>query len=200
MGLTILECQGGEIVLPDPTLVLVGREDGGNLIVKPPRPVWERSELSPDELSRWSFLVAATGRAMLDALPQLDGGCINYWEAGNWALNIEAEPKGSKTAPEYRRVHAHLLGRSRTSSDPSLRWGEAPKFPDFADRFSWAAGHDRLKPGECRTVVEMVEQTLTSRYGFEPAQITRWRTCSGCRYPIPARNKAMESCNECQKE
>ena len=34
---------------------------------------------------------------MIDVLPQLAGGCINYWEAGNWALNDEAEPKGART-------------------------------------------------------------------------------------------------------
>ena len=33
---------------------------------------------------------------MLETLPQLDGGCINDWEAGNGALNNETEPKGAK--------------------------------------------------------------------------------------------------------
>ena len=87
------------MVLPDEKLVLVDRSDGGNLIVNPPRDVWERSELTPAELVAWSFLVAATGRAMIDVLPQLEGGCVNYWEAGNWALHHDAEPAGPKTAP-----------------------------------------------------------------------------------------------------
>ncbi|MGZ5446485.1 MAG: hypothetical protein ACXWLY_31685 [Thermoanaerobaculia bacterium] len=79
--ITLFTSSGGSIVLPE--LVLVDREDGGNLIVEPPRDVWERSELTAEELTLWSFLIAATGRAMLDVLPQLEGGCINYWEAGN---------------------------------------------------------------------------------------------------------------------
>ena len=87
----ILSCIGGDVVLPDPLLVLVDRIDGGNLIVNPQRPVWERSELTALELTQWSYLVAATGRAMLDVLPQLAGGCINYWEAGNWALMTPPE-------------------------------------------------------------------------------------------------------------
>src|SRR5215212_2638063 len=102
-----MQCAGGFLALPDPTLVMVSREDGGNLVVLPPREVWERSELTPQELALWSFLVSATATAMLDVLPQLDGGCINYWDAGNWALNDDADPKGRKRADEYRRLHLH---------------------------------------------------------------------------------------------
>ena len=39
MSITLLRCSGGEIVLPNRTLVLVDRHDGGNLIVNPPREV-----------------------------------------------------------------------------------------------------------------------------------------------------------------
>jgi hypothetical protein len=161
----IFSFEGGSLLLPDERLVLVSREDGGNLIVVPRSPVWERSELTSEELTLWSFLVAAAGRAMIDVLPQLEGGCVNYWEAGNWALNDDAEPEGPKRAPEYRSVHTHLLGRSRTASDPSWRWGEAPRFPDFADRHAWAAGHERLTPVECAAVVARLETLLRERYG-----------------------------------
>src|SRR3954469_3701935 len=113
MALTIFQCDGGTVGVPDRRLTLVDRTDGGNLIVNPPREVWERSELLREELTLWSFLIAATGKAMLAALPQLQGGCINYWEAGNWALNQKADPVGPKTGREHRRVHMHLLGRSR---------------------------------------------------------------------------------------
>jgi hypothetical protein len=164
MTRTLFANPGGEVVLPDPRLVLVSREDGGNLIVNPPRKVWERSELTAAELIGWSFLVAATGRAMLDVLPQLAGGCINYWEAGNWALNDEADPKGPKTAPEHRSVHMHLLGRSRTARHPSVRWGEAPKFPDFRDRHAWAAGFEQLREDECAIIVLRLREILARRY------------------------------------
>jgi hypothetical protein len=167
----LFTCRGGDICLPDETLVLVDRLDGGNLIVNPPREVWERSELTAAELTDWSFLVAATGKAMLDVLPQLEGGCINYWEAGNWALNEQAEPRGAKTAREYRRVHLHLLGRSRASTDPSWRWGEAPKFPDFAERHSWASSFKRLSADECRDVVTRVEVLLREQYSMDANHI-----------------------------
>ena len=38
-----------------------------------------------------SLGIVQAGRAMLDVLPQLENGCINYWEAGNWALNGKLE-------------------------------------------------------------------------------------------------------------
>lgn len=186
MGLKLFTCAGGHISLPDRALVLVGREDGGNLIVTPARDVWERSELTPAELMRWSFLVAATGKAMLDVLPQLEGGCINYWEAGNWALNEEAEPFGPKTAQAHRKVHMHLLGRSRTAVSPSWKWGEAPKWPDYVERHKWAQKFERLTAEECRNILTEVEALLTSRYELPASQLTPRSSCPVCGYPTPA--------------
>ena len=140
MSRALFRSDGGTLVLPDAASVLCSRLDGGNLQVLPPRPVWERNELTADELTQWSFLVAAAGAAMLDALPQLEDGCINYWEAGNWALHDAADPVGPKLACDYRRMHLHLLGRSRTATHPSWRWGESPRFPEFAERHTWSAG------------------------------------------------------------
>jgi hypothetical protein len=157
-------CTGGTIVLPAPGLALVDRADGGNLVVNPPRVVWERSSLTPDELFAWSALVSATGQAMLDSLPQLDGGCINYWEAGNWALNEAAEPVGPKTAPEHRQVHMHLIGRSRFAASPDHRWGEAPRFPDFADRLAWSAKHALLTEPECAAIVARSQEILRDKF------------------------------------
>jgi hypothetical protein len=200
VGLKIFTCYGGDISLPDPELVLVDRRDGGNLIVNPPREVWERGELTPVELTLWSFLVAATGRAMLEVLPQLEGGCVNYWEAGNWALNDRAEPRGPKKAREHRKVHLHLLGRSRGSTDPSWRWGEAPKFPDFTGRHSWAAKFERLSAEECRNVVARVGGLLKTHYGMDAGHIAPWSACHACGHPTPLEHygQAKIKCAECQ--
>src|SRR3954471_2784929 len=184
MSVTLFSCAGGQIVLPNRTLVLVDREDGGNLVVNPPREVWERGELTAAELTQWSFLVAAAGGAMIHTLSQLNGGCVNYWEAGNWALNDAAEPIGPKTARECRRVHMHLLGRSRTAKDPSWKWGEAPKFPDYADRLRWAATFQRLTPAECSNIVAKLQQLLTNKYGMDRSQIAPWSPCANCHYPM----------------
>jgi hypothetical protein len=194
---TLFTCTGGSLALPDRGSVLVSREDGGNLLVNPPREVWERGELTPAELTQWSFLVAASGQAMLRALPQLEGGCINYWEAGNWALNFAAEPRGPKTGPEHRRAHLHLLGRSRNAASPSLQWGEAPKFPDFSDRKEWAARHERLNAAECQGIVAEVEKILRARYGLVPEQIAAWEPCNGCGYPMVIAGQLQSRCSEC---
>jgi diadenosine tetraphosphate (Ap4A) HIT family hydrolase len=139
-----------------PKSVFLDRADGGHLIVNPPRKVWERSELSAAELVQWSFLVAAVGRAMIDVLPQLEGGCVNYFEAGNWALNELAPPKGPKRAPDHRRVHMHIFGRSRSARHPSWRWGEAPRLPDYKDRAAWTRGFAPLEAAECEAILERV--------------------------------------------
>jgi len=70
--------------------------------VNPLRDVWSAA----NSLRQSSRSVIPGGRcrqAMLKVLPQLESGCINYWEAGNWALNFEAEPRGPKIAPVHRR-------------------------------------------------------------------------------------------------
>ena len=175
MSVILFSCDGGDLLLPDRTSLLVGRANGGNLVVNPPRPVWERSELTPAELSAFAFLVAAAGRAMIDVLPQLAGGCINYWEAGNWALNDQAEPRGCKDPRTHRKMHLHLLGRSPASADPAWAWGESPIFPRFADKDSQASAFDCLTADECRAIVERTDALLRSKYGVTRAQIRRWQ-------------------------
>ena len=197
MGRKLFMCDGGVIAMPDPTLVFVDRHDGGHLVVIPPREVWERSELTAAELTHWSSLVAATGKAMLDVLPQLEGGCINYWEAGNWALNQQAEPYGFKTAKEHRKVHLHLLGRSPTATNRSLRWGEAPTFPDFVDRYSWAERNQPLTGEESHRLVGAVEATLREKYFFDSSRIGSRYDCDQCGYPAIDRGKMENICGEC---
>jgi hypothetical protein len=200
MNLKILTCVGGAVEVPDPSLVSVDRLDGGCLIVTPPRNVWERSELLADELARWSSLVAAAGRAMLDVLPQLDGGCINYWEAANWPLNDQAEPRGPKIPRGSRRVQLHLFGRARMASHPSWKWGEAPQFPMFVDRFNWARGNRRLSADECRNITAAIRGRLTLSYGFSIDEISNSAECTVCGYPVPSLpNELATRCAECHR-
>jgi hypothetical protein len=198
MSVTLFRSDGGALVLPDRANLLVSRELGGNLVVNPPRPVWERSELAADELTQFAFLVSAAGRAMIDTLPQLAGGCINYWEAGNWALNDEAEPRGRKDARSFRSMHLHLLGRSPASSDPAWKWGESPRFPAFAERHSWAARFERLTAEECRQVVNRTDTLLRTRYGAQNGRLIGWAPCTQCGYPAPSTaGDAAHLCAEC---
>ena len=162
MPLLLHTCPGGALIVPD--TLLCDRRDGGHLVVNPPRPVWERSELTPLELAHWSCLVAATGRAMLDVLPSLRDGCINYWEAGNWALNDQALPVGPKNVQAHRRVHLHVLGRNRQAARPDWHWGESPKFPRWSDMAARASGFEALTEVECEAVAGRVKDLLDSRF------------------------------------
>jgi hypothetical protein len=183
MSIALLASPGGTLLLPDRASVLLDRADGGNLVVLPPRPVWERSELTKEELNQWSYLVAAVGRAMLDTLPQLEGGVINYWEAGNWALNDDAPPAGRKRGEQHKRVHLHLLGRSPGSENPAARWGESPVFPRYADRLTWASKFARLTPEECHAIVNRAGVLLVSKYGVKEGEMKRGARCPACGYP-----------------
>ena len=163
MSGVIYKGAGGTVVLPK--AVFLDRADGGHLIINPPKHVWEASELSPLDLAHWCFLYGAIGRAMIDVLPQLDGGCVNYFEAGNWALNDAAPPKGKKKrAPDYRRVHMHVFGRSPQAKHPSWRWGEAPRLPDYKDRQRWTADFGPLTAKECSAIVKRAKELLKKRY------------------------------------
>jgi len=188
----LFSCAGGTLVLPD--MVLLDRADGGHLCVDPPRQVWERSELSPMELTQWSFLVAAAGAALLDVLPQLAGGCVNYWEAGNWSLHHDAPPAGAKHAPSHRRVHLHLFGRSPTAGDADWLWGEAPRFPPFAKRREWAERFAPLAADECAAVVARAAVLLRDRYGAPQSAVAPWSRCATCEYPTVG---AAARCLDC---
>lgn len=157
--------KGPEGTVVVPSGLFLDRSDGGHLVVNPPRDVWERSELTAEELVRWSFLVAAAGRAMIDVLPQLEGGCVNYFEAGNWALNDAAPPRGPKTAPEHRSMHMHIFGRNRGARHESWRWGEAPRLPLYKERKLFSAGFRPLEANECAAVARRLKSLLTERYG-----------------------------------
>jgi hypothetical protein len=163
--------------------VLADRARGGNLVVNPPRPVWDRSALSRDEHIAWSFLVAAAAEAMLDVLPQLEGGCINYWDAGNWALNDAAPPAGRKTGRAHRSLHLHLLGRAPGSDNPEYRWGESPVFPAYADRLTWSQSKELLSAEECAAVVARTDALLDQKYAISDRQ--SWARCGVCGYPAP---------------
>ena len=183
MSHVLLQGAGGRLTLPDPRTIMIDRADGGQLVVYPPRPVWDRTALDAGELTQWNFLVAAAAAAMLDTLPQLRDGCINYWDAGNWALNAAADPAGPKRGPAHRVLHQHLIGRSPRSADPSWAWGESPFYPAFADRFAWSVGKAPLTAAECGVVVARTVHLLFDQYRVAAAAPD---VCVRCGYPTPA--------------
>jgi len=198
MSHALLFARGGVLARPGRGAALIDRADGGHLLVDPPRPVWERGELAPDELAAWSFLVAAAGRAMLESLPQLSGGCLNYWEAGNWSLHDAAEPTGPKDPRRVRRMHLHLIGRSPRAADPAWAWGEAPLYPRFAERHAALTRHLPLDAAECRAVVARAASLLRDVYGEPAESIESSAPCTACGLPSPASRLAVGGrCGDC---
>jgi len=167
----LLVTAGGALCVPRHPMI--DRKDGGNLWVMPPRDIWDRSELTADELTQWSYLIAASGRAMLDVLPQLKDGVINYWEAGNWSLNDKSEPRGvKKTGPQHKKVHMHLIGRSPNSTDPGWAWGEAPFYPSFKEHQSWWEHKENLTREEQKAVACRASEILIEKYNVPETGIT----------------------------
>ncbi len=185
---------GGTVALPHPKTIMIDRRDGGQLVVHPPRRVWDRTALDATELTQWHFLVAAVAAAMLDTLPQLRDGCVNYWDAGNWALNVDASPAGPKTGPAHRVLHQHVIGRSPASTDPSWAWGESPFYPHFTNRFAWSAGKAPLTAAECGELVARLAHVLRDRYGVDAAPSS---VCTRCGYPTPVSDLVAGACPDC---
>jgi diadenosine tetraphosphate (Ap4A) HIT family hydrolase len=159
---SLLRTPAGEIMLP--AKPLIDRADGGHLVVLPAHTVWDRTELSADELTQWSALVAACAWAMLQALPQLKDGCLNYWDAGNWALNDEAAPVGRKAGREHRKLHMHVMGRSPDARDPAWSWGESPLFPRHAQRLERNASYRALTSAEYEAIIHATQNRLREKY------------------------------------
>ena len=199
MSHVLMRTRGGTVCQPDPATIMLDRADGGQLVVYPPRRVWDRTALTREELVDWNLLVAATARAMLDTLPQLAGGCINYWDAGNWALNGAAAPEGPKIAPFHRVLHLHLCGRSPRSTDRDWAWGESPYFPPFANRFAWSHGKQPLTAAECAAIVGRTGDVLRASYGEADALGPDSRPCGGCGYPSPAGDLENDRCPACRQ-
>ena len=189
----LLSCAGGKVCLPD--LPLIDRGDGGHLVIDPPRDVWDRTELTREELSFWERLIAATAKAMLTQLPQLKDGCLNYWDAGNWALNEAAPPSGHKTGKGARHLHLHLFGRNPHAKHKDWKWGESPFFPAYKDRLAWAAEFQPLTAVESAAVVASAVRNLKTIYGVPAAQIAVSQPCATCGYPFPGKGP----CPSCAK-
>lgn len=185
MSHVLMRGSGGRVCLPDPATTMIDRADGGQLVLYPPRRVWDRTALTRDELIAWHVLIAATARAMLDTLPQLAGGCLNYWDAGNWALNPAAEPVGPKDPRVARVLHQHLCGRSPHSADGAWQWGESPFFPAYVDRFTWSAGKAAFTAAECAAIVYRTLAVLRDVYAEPAAQGIVSAPCGACGYPTP---------------
>ena len=86
-------------VVHAPRLPLHSRGDGGHLVLGKKTPVFDRSDMSPEEAIDFIRVSMAVGRAMYDVL-KIER--MNYEDLGNWGLD---DPDG----PE---MHMHFFGRA----------------------------------------------------------------------------------------
>ena len=86
-------------VVVAPRLPLHCRGDGGHLMLVKKTPVFDRSDMSPEEAIDFIRVSMAVGRAMYDVL-KIER--MNYEDLGNWGLD---DPDGPK-------MHMHFFGRA----------------------------------------------------------------------------------------
>jgi hypothetical protein len=53
-----------------------------------------------------------------------------------------------------------VFGRSRDARHPAWLWGEAPAFPRFADRQSWARDFRPLTSSECASIAAAIKRRV----------------------------------------
>ena len=51
MSHVLMRGRGGRVCLPDPATTMIDRADGGQLVLYPPRRVWDRTALTREELT-----------------------------------------------------------------------------------------------------------------------------------------------------
>jgi len=67
-------------------------------------------------------------------------------------------------APDYRRVHMHVFGRSPAASIPRGAGAKPPRLPDYKDRKTWAADFAPLEAKECSAIIRQAKSILKRRY------------------------------------
>lgn len=134
---------------------LVGRNDGGHIVLNPKNRVKDLQELTPPIAIELMRLLMVVGEAMSTVLNKngVDIGRINYQDNGNWGVFTAAGP--------YQ--HFHLYGRAISAKQQP--YGQACYFPDKKDQ---AAFYEHLEPLNKTDVMdlnlEITRLLLTDKY------------------------------------
>ena len=72
MSHVLMRTRGGTVCQPDPATIMLDRADGGQLVVYPPRRVWDRTALSRGELlphlyARFPLVQAAEAHRLMES-------------------------------------------------------------------------------------------------------------------------------------
>ena len=98
---------------------LVGRSDGGHIVINPKVRVATLQQLHPATAIELMRLIMVVGEAMTTVLNKngVDIGRINYQDNGNWGV----------FKPEGPYQHFHLYGRAKSAVQQ--KYGQACYFP-----------------------------------------------------------------------
>ena len=102
---------------------LVGRSDGGHIVINPKVRVATLQQFNPTTAIELMRLVMVVGEAMTTVLNKngVDIGRINYQDNGNWGV----------FKPEGPYQHFHLYGRAKSAVQQ--KYGQACYFPHKED-------------------------------------------------------------------
>lgn len=115
------------------------RSDGGHV------PVWERSELTPEELARWSCLATTTGRALLDS----SAVTASRLRCGQRRAKPAGPSPGTKTpARPCTTGYTCMLSGEAPGHPPGLVVGEPPQYSKLAQSETWSRQFTRLDDDE----------------------------------------------------
>ena len=112
---------------------LVGRSDGGHIVINPKIRVKSLQQLNPQMAIELMRLLMVVGKAMSTVLNKngVDIGRINYQDNGNWGV----------FTPEGPYQHFHLYGRAKSAVQQE--YGQACYFPHKEDKSEF---YERLEP------------------------------------------------------
>jgi diadenosine tetraphosphate (Ap4A) HIT family hydrolase len=102
-----------------PEKPLVGRQDGGHIVIDPKTKIRDRQQLKPDQAIELMRLTMVAGEAMQTIL-QINGipiGRLNYQDNGNWSVFKPGGPL----------LHIHIYGRAVDAR--TQPYGQALFFP-----------------------------------------------------------------------
>jgi len=101
----IMETPNMKVMIPGG--LLIDRQDGGHLMIKPKTDFSDRSSLPPEQALEYLFMSRAAARAFVEVMNEsgIQVERLNHMDMANWRLLTDKSP----------RFHEHIFGRARGS-------------------------------------------------------------------------------------
>ena len=145
-----LICESKNFLVESMDKPLVGRGDGGHIVINPKVKVATLQALSPAQAIELMRLLMVTGEAMTTVLRNngIDIGRINYQDNGNWGVFL----------PEGPYQHFHLYGRAKNAVVQP--YGQSLSFPHKNECPEFYATLDPLTEQDVTGIRNEIERLL----------------------------------------